>query len=253
VHESFTHTVPDAYLRQAPTPSQKPSVPQLGAPASVHWPSGSCPAGTLVHEPTEPARLQARQVPVQAEAQQTPCAQVPDWQSGSATQAAPRGDLPQLPPVQTFGATQSVLLVQLVRQSPPPQTNGAQLWVVPATQVPAPSQRAARVLVDPVQLWTVHTVPDAYLRQAPIPSQVPSLPQVATASITHSLSGSVPTETGRHRPSGSPVRDAAQAAQRPAHADSQQTPSTQKADEHSPAAAQPAPFTFFGVQVVPAQ
>ena len=35
------HVVPAAYGRQPPLPSQKPSVSQVAAVASAHWPSGS--------------------------------------------------------------------------------------------------------------------------------------------------------------------------------------------------------------------
>ena len=40
-----TQIVPLAYSRQAPPPSQAPSVPQVEAPLSAHWPRGSAPAG----------------------------------------------------------------------------------------------------------------------------------------------------------------------------------------------------------------
>jgi hypothetical protein len=36
-----THCVPVMYSRHAPAPLQVPSLPQLAAPASVHWFSGS--------------------------------------------------------------------------------------------------------------------------------------------------------------------------------------------------------------------
>ena len=49
------HWMPDAYRRQPPVPSQEPSVPQLFAPWSVHWFSGSLPVGTLVQVPSVPA------------------------------------------------------------------------------------------------------------------------------------------------------------------------------------------------------
>ena len=57
-----------------------PFVPQVVAPASLHWLSGSAPAGTATQVPTEPARLHALQVAAQAVAQQTPCAQKPELQ-----------------------------------------------------------------------------------------------------------------------------------------------------------------------------
>jgi hypothetical protein len=41
VHVLCAQTVPAAYLRQAPAPLQTPSFPQLVAPSSAHWFSGS--------------------------------------------------------------------------------------------------------------------------------------------------------------------------------------------------------------------
>jgi hypothetical protein len=50
---------------------------------------------------------------------------------------------------------------------------------MPRTHMPAPSQRPGSVAVMPVQVGIRHCVPPAYIRQAALPSQVPSLPQVA--------------------------------------------------------------------------
>jgi hypothetical protein len=58
-----------------------PSVPQLGAPASVHWLSGSVPAVASVQVPTVPASAHERQIPVQELAQHTFCWHWPDWHS----------------------------------------------------------------------------------------------------------------------------------------------------------------------------
>jgi hypothetical protein len=118
-----TQIVPLAYMRHAPPPSQVPSVPQVEAPLSAHWPRGSSPAATSVHVPAVPVRLQERQLPVQAVRQQAPCSQKPLPHSAAVVQAAPLGRLPQLPPVQTLGATQSASAVQVARQDPVlPQT-----------------------------------------------------------------------------------------------------------------------------------
>jgi hypothetical protein len=48
------HVVPAAYFSHAPAPLHAPSVPQLVAPWSAHWFSGSCPAGTFEHVPSLP-------------------------------------------------------------------------------------------------------------------------------------------------------------------------------------------------------
>ena len=64
---------PGAYKRQAPAPLQEPSVPQLDAPESAHWFSGSVLAGMAVQAPRVPARAHDEQIPVHEPAQQTPC------------------------------------------------------------------------------------------------------------------------------------------------------------------------------------
>jgi hypothetical protein len=110
--------VPLAYRRQAPPPSQVPSVPQLGAPMSAHWLNGSVPAATEAHVPSVPVRPHDRQMPTQAVAQQTPCSQNPELHSPAAPHVAPIGFLPQLVPLQVFGLLQSADDPQVVRQVP---------------------------------------------------------------------------------------------------------------------------------------
>jgi hypothetical protein len=82
-------TVPCAYLRQAPAPSHRPSLPQLVALSSAHSLPGSVPAGTGEHMPNLPAMLQAWQGPAQAPSQQTPSTQRPFAHSPPAVQSAP--------------------------------------------------------------------------------------------------------------------------------------------------------------------
>jgi hypothetical protein len=110
--------------------------------------------------------------------QHVPCAQIPLAQSNPTLQEAPSGSFPQLPPVQTFPPEQSVAVAQVVRQLVPPQAYGVQLWFVPGVQFPIPSQRAASVTVDPLQVWVPQALPAAYTRHAPIPLQTPSVPQL---------------------------------------------------------------------------
>jgi hypothetical protein len=95
-----------------------PSVPQLGAPLSVHCPRGSVPAGTGVQLPRLPATAHDRQAPVQLELQQTPCWQSPDPHSLPAPQVSPGAFLVHCPVRHTLGASQSVSAPQLVRQLP---------------------------------------------------------------------------------------------------------------------------------------
>jgi hypothetical protein len=73
VQVAAAQLVPAAYSRQPPEPLQKPSVPQVDAPWSAHWLSGSVPVGTFVHAPSVPARPHDWQVPAHAVAQQYPC------------------------------------------------------------------------------------------------------------------------------------------------------------------------------------
>jgi hypothetical protein len=107
-----------------PPPSQKPSVPQPVAPASLHWLSGSAPAGTLVQVPPLPESAHDWQFPVQLDAQQTPCWQSPDAQSPGPAQVVPSAPPEQWPgmqqivPVQVYPEAQSALVAQLVLQSP---------------------------------------------------------------------------------------------------------------------------------------
>jgi hypothetical protein len=110
---------------------------------------------------------------------------------------------------------------------------------VAARQVPLPSQVREEVSVPPVHAAAAHDVPAACRRQAPLPSHMPSRPQVDAASAAHSLRGSVPALAGMQAPSA-PV--ALQVMQRPVHAVWQHTPSTQKFELHSPALVQAAPF-----------
>jgi len=178
-------------------------------------------------------------VPVHADWQQTPCAQMPLAQSGPMAQAAPSGSFPQLVPVQTLPPEQSALVAHMVRQLVAPQTYGRHVWLVPGTQLPPPSQRAAGVSVEPLQVWLPQVVPAEYSRQAPAPLQEPSVPQPAEPVSAHWASGSCPAAIGVQTPTD-PVR--AHDMQMPVQDWLQQTPCWQKPDWHSPPAAQVMPF-----------
>jgi hypothetical protein len=119
--------VPARYTRQAPTPSQVPSRPQVAAPLSAHCPRGSSPADTEAQVPIVPGSAHERQVPVQALPQQTPCSHRPEWHSSAAVQVPPSGFFPQLDAMQVCGARQSASVEQTVRHWPfVPQTYGSQ-------------------------------------------------------------------------------------------------------------------------------
>jgi hypothetical protein len=122
-HDGEAQDVPPAYLRQAPLPSQKPSVPQVLAPWSWQVPCGSAvPFCTLVQVPGEAVSAQDWQLPVQAVVQQTDCEQKPDRHSAPVTQAWPGGLSPQDPLMQTAGEAQSASEVQEFLQTPTPHS-----------------------------------------------------------------------------------------------------------------------------------
>ena len=73
------------------------------------------PTGTAEQVPSLVATPHDWHRPVQAVAQQKPCAQTPELQSAFAVQVSPFGRLPQLVPLQTLGATQSVVDVAAVQ------------------------------------------------------------------------------------------------------------------------------------------
>src|SRR5579871_1310835 len=159
------HWVPDGYFWQAPLPLQRPFVPQLEAPWSVHWVVGlgGWPPRIEVQVPTVPERLQELQVPAQALLQQTPCAQKFELHIAAAVHGWPMASLPQLVPVQLAGEVQSVLLPHVVLQVPPvPQAYGSQRVEVTVLHDPAPSQKRAGVSVSPTQVPDAHCVPVPY-------------------------------------------------------------------------------------------
>jgi hypothetical protein len=122
VQAAVAQPVPAAYFWQAPLPLQRPFKPQVVAPASAHWASGSWPAGTATQVPTEPAIAHELQVEEQAVAQQTCCAQTPELQVVPAVHAVPLGARPQLfvEVLQVVEAAQSASPVQVPLQAVPP-------------------------------------------------------------------------------------------------------------------------------------
>ncbi|MGB8297794.1 MAG: hypothetical protein WCG85_20425 [Polyangia bacterium] len=78
VHDEVLHGVPSTWKRQAPTPSQVPSRPQVLGAAAVHSLSGLVPAFTGRHRPSLAPVFVAEQawhVPVHALSQHTPSTQ----------------------------------------------------------------------------------------------------------------------------------------------------------------------------------
>jgi hypothetical protein len=232
LHRPARHTVPFLYFWQAPAPSQRPSVPQLLAPWSLHLPRGSTALARVgVQVPRAAALAQYWQSPVQAVLQQTPSTQKPLMQSVAAAQVWPLPFLPQLPPWQVAGATHWLLSLQLGLQAVPSQTKGAQSMGVPIMQLPSPSHSLAGIsMFVPAQLPTLHGLPGLYFAQLPWPLHRPLWPQLSGASLRHTpcLSG-MPAGTETHSPSRS---GSLQLTQAPLHATLQQTPSAQKPLSH---------------------
>jgi hypothetical protein len=169
----------------APAPLQAPVLPQGGLVA--HRPCGSSAlAATGAQLPALPPTLQAWQVPHELELQQTPSTQLSlVWQSPVTAQACPsRFLVPQMLMTgsQMLGAWQSASTEQAALQAVVPlHTYGKQPIVVAGWQVPLPSQvrPEVRVALPAAQTGAAHEVPPAYRRQAPFPSQNPSVPQLA--------------------------------------------------------------------------
>jgi hypothetical protein len=124
---------------------------------------------------------------------------------------------------------QSALWAQVEAHEGPMQIPGAQLRDDPGRQVPAPSQVLADSSTALAQLPATHSLPTAYLRHAPAPSQVPSSPQVETSACSQSPPGSSPAGTGVHVPRA-PVR--LQAWHAAVHGPPQQIPCAQAPEEH---------------------
>jgi len=93
--------------------------------------------------------------------------------------------------------------------------------------------------VEPVHPAPPQLVPAAYLRHAPAPSHLPSVPQDDPPMSVHCAAGvgAVPAATARHVPVAHVMQVAAQPVL-------QQMPPSQYPDEHSIAVVQTAPLGF---------
>jgi hypothetical protein len=105
--------------------------------------------------------------------------------------------LVQEPAWQLSPAMQSPLVVHIVRQAfvVVLQLYAPQL-IVGCAQLPAPSQAPIGVAVDPAQLAVPQLMPSAPLRQAPLPSQVPSVPQGGFVAVQAPWGSTFPVGTG---------------------------------------------------------
>jgi hypothetical protein len=145
--------------------------------------------------------LQAEQVPPQSEAQQTLSTQKPLAHCPALVQVVPlpRFSLQALLSHRKPG-WQSPSPAQVEAHESSRQELGAQLFELPGTQAPRPSQVLAAYSVAPSHRPTAHCVPTRYWRQAPCPLQVPSRAQVAAGSSGQSFPGSLPAATDEQVP-----------------------------------------------------
>jgi hypothetical protein len=136
-----------------------------------------------------------------------------------------------------LGAWQDVLAVHDVKHAPLVlHTYGLHGVVLPGLQVPVPLQVDADVAIPLLHVPALQIDPAAYLRQAPLPSHLPSVPQVLCNWSTHLLLGSMsPAAVATHLPAWPLSLHEKQLA---VQALSQQKPSAQKPDMHSTASAQ---------------
>jgi len=195
------------------------------------------------HVPTRPVCAQLTHAPRQLLLQQTPSVQNPDAHSESLAHTAPRGFAPQLPLTQLTPLTQSKSVLHVTTQAPVEgsQLNGAQSVVGPGLQRPRPSQTFTPTTDATSHEPALHTVPATWLRQAPLPSQVPSSPQVDSSDAGQRLAsrGAPPAGTNEQVPGDPCTSHALQVSVQDVL---QQTPSTQNPLAHSPAQPQAWPF-----------
>jgi hypothetical protein len=185
--------------------------------------------------------LQDTQAPVHAVLQQTPSTQKPLTHSSFARQTAP-GEWGEQEPFTHEPVAQSSFVSQsgqhvFVCGS---HEYGSQTSVGPGLQVPTPSQTRTPTTVLPSQRPASHWVPGGCRRHAPVPSHVPSSPQVDWSWGTQSPGSRGPLPAGRAMQK--PAAPGAAHVRHPlAHAVEQQTLSTQNPLRHAPANMQGAP------------
>jgi hypothetical protein len=204
----------------------------LAAPLSLQIFRGSgTPSAIGQHVPVRPVWLHAKHGPWHEETQHTPSVQKPDAHSSPLAQLAPFILRPHVPFTHATPGAQSLLDTHAPKQSCffVSHENGTHSLASPGAQVPAPSHVLTFVTAAPSQVPGTHTVPLTYLRQAPSPSHVPSLPHVATSDFAHvdGARGGKPAGTNEHTPIDPATSQRLHVS---VQAPSQHTPSTQKPD-----------------------
>jgi hypothetical protein len=245
-HDGGTHCVPACHLRQAPRPSHLPSLPQVEAFVTPHWPLGSVrPAPTGEQVPSVALSVHDTQGPPQVALQQTFCAEQtsPEAHWLVAVQGPPFGSRPHEPLMQVAFGAQSAVAVQVALHAATPQAYGKHDATLGVTHLPAPSQLdlPVNVVVPDGQVGSAHFVLAAYFWQAPA-VQRPFVPQLGAPWSTHMAFGSsVPVGTFVHTPSVPARPHDLQAALQVV---AQQKPCAHTPEPHSAAAEHGAPGGF---------
>jgi hypothetical protein len=177
----------------------------------------------------EPVSLQVTQAPVHAMLQHTPSTQNPDKHPSLFSHSAPLMLLPHEPAAhwcseEHWESVVHLLAQRLVLGS---QVYGGQGCDFVSEQLPSPSQVRMSSTESPWQVPALHSVPRGYFRQAPLPSQAPSRPQVPAELLGHmdESMGRAPAGTAAHSPRELGRLHAMQVSP---HEEVQHTPSTQK-------------------------
>ncbi len=181
------------------------------------------------------------QGPSQGESQQTPSTHWPLWQAEDRGHGlpSPRSDTHE-PPWQWASVAHCASVSQApAHETPSLQTKGEQRLSC-CLHLPAASQ-SDRLSVPLMQRVRPQGVSTGKREQAPLPSQAPVLPQVLASSAGHSSSGSASAPMGPHTPSAPPVLAPTHASHSPEQSRSQQTPSAQNSEAHSPSSPHASP------------
>ena len=163
-HVGAKHWVPACHLWQAPLPSHVPSLPQVDAAVTPHWPLGSAAfSATGEHDPRVMLSVHETQGPSHRALQQTPCFEQtrPDAHWLFAEQGPPFGSSPHEPLMQVALGAQSAFAVQVDLQAAAPQANGKHMIDVGVTHLPPPSQLdwLVEMIVPAGQVGSLHFVP----------------------------------------------------------------------------------------------
>ena len=131
--------------------------------------------------------MHERHAPPQDVLQQTPSAQKPDEHSAPTPHGNPFILGPHIPFTHLRPATQFASLLQVEKQAFVAALHkyGAQTVDADSLHRPAPSHVLMPMIAPESHVPALHVVPGTWLRHFPVPSQVPSRPQVDLSWPTH--------------------------------------------------------------------